>query len=43
MINVIHHNEAWGVIRLGQRMALGFEFRTSPADNDYAAIARGFG
>ena len=43
VINVIHNNEAWGVIRMGQRMALGFEFHTSLAGTDYAAIARGFG
>ena len=43
VINVIHNNAAWGVIRMGQRMALNFEFGTSLADTDYAAIARGFG
>ena len=43
VINVIHNNEAWGVIRMGQRLALDFEFGTSLAGTDYAAIARGFG
>lgn len=42
VINVIHNNEAWGVIRLGQEKA-GFEFATGLAGTDYAAIARGFG
>ena len=43
VINIIHNNEAWGVIRMGQRLALDFEFGTSLAGTDYAAIARGFG
>ena len=43
VVNIIHNNEAWGVIRMGQRMALNFEFHTSLAGTDYAAIARGFG
>ncbi len=43
VINVIHNNAAWGVIRMGQRKALDFELGTSLADTDYAAIARGFG
>jgi len=42
VVVVIHNNEAWGVIREGQRKA-GFEFGTSLAGTDYAAIARGFG
>jgi thiamine pyrophosphate-dependent acetolactate synthase large subunit-like protein len=43
VINIIHHNAAWGVIRQGQRMQLDFELGTSLAGTDYAAIARGFG
>ena len=43
VINVIHNNAAWGVIRMGQRRALDFELGTSLAGTDYAAIARGFG
>ena len=43
VINIVHNNAAWGVIRAGQRKSLDFEFGTSLADTDYAAIARGFG
>ncbi len=43
VISIIHNNAAWGIIRMGQRMALNFEFGTSLADTDYSAIARGFG
>lgn len=42
VVNVIHNNAAWGVIRAGQKKA-DFEFATSLEDTDYAAIARGFG
>jgi thiamine pyrophosphate-dependent acetolactate synthase large subunit-like protein len=40
---IIHNNEAWGIIRQGQKNARDFEFGTSLAGTDYAAIARGFG
>jgi thiamine pyrophosphate-dependent acetolactate synthase large subunit-like protein len=43
VVNIIHNNASWGVIRQGQRMQLGFEFGTSLDGTDYAAIARGFG
>jgi thiamine pyrophosphate-dependent acetolactate synthase large subunit-like protein len=43
VINVIHNNAAWGIIRAGQKAQLNFELGTSLADTDYAAIARGFG
>lgn len=43
VVNVIHDNAAWGIIRQGQRKALGFELGTSLEGTDYAAIARGFG
>ncbi len=43
VINVVHNNAAWGIIRHGQRMQFEFESGTSLADTDYAAIARGFG
>jgi acetolactate synthase-1/2/3 large subunit len=40
---VLHNNAAWGIIRAGQRNALGFEIGTALDGTDYAAIARGFG
>ena len=43
IITVIHNNEAWGIIRIGQRRALDFELGTDLSGTDYAAIARGFG
>lgn len=42
VINIIHNNAAWGVIREGQSKQ-GFEFGTSLEETDYAAIAEGFG
>ncbi len=43
VLNVIHNNGAWGIIRQGQRKAFDFEFGTGLEGTDYAAIARGFG
>jgi thiamine pyrophosphate-dependent acetolactate synthase large subunit-like protein len=43
VVNIIHNNAAWGIIRQGQKAQLGFEFATSLEGTDYAAIARGFG
>ncbi|HEX6723593.1 MAG TPA: thiamine pyrophosphate-dependent enzyme, partial [Burkholderiaceae bacterium] len=43
VITLVHNNEAWGVIRAGQRKQFDFEFATSLEGTDYAAIARGFG
>lgn len=43
VLTVIHDNAAWGIIRAGQRKALGFELGTGLEGTDYAAIARGFG
>lgn len=43
VINLIHNNAAWGIIRQGQRAQLGFELGTALDGTDYAAIARGFG
>ncbi|MBX3642943.1 MAG: thiamine pyrophosphate-binding protein [Rubrivivax sp.] len=43
VVTIIHNNAAWGIIRAGQRNQLDFEYGTSLADTDYAAIARGFG
>jgi len=43
VLTLIHNNEAWGIIRAGQRNALDFELGTSLQGTDYAAIARGFG
>ncbi|SEF34669.1 thiamine pyrophosphate-binding protein [Variovorax sp. NFACC27] len=40
---IVHNNAAWGIIRAGQRNALGFELGTALDGTDYAAIARGFG
>ena len=43
VINVIHNNEAWGIIRMGQRKQFDFELGSGLEGTDYAAIARGFG
>ncbi|RZA13375.1 MAG: aldehyde dehydrogenase family protein, partial [Lysobacteraceae bacterium] len=43
VINVIHNNAAWGIIRQGQKMQFDFELGTSLEETDYAAVARGFG
>ena len=43
VITVVHNNASWGVIRMGQKLGLGFEYATALEDTDYAAIARGFG
>jgi thiamine pyrophosphate-dependent acetolactate synthase large subunit-like protein len=43
VITLIHNNAAWGIIRAGQKMQLGFELGTGLENCDYAAIARGFG
>lgn len=43
VVNIIHNNAAWGIIRAGQKNALGFELGTALDGTDYAAIARGFG
>jgi acetolactate synthase-1/2/3 large subunit len=43
VVTLIHNNEAWGIIRAGQRKQYDFEFATSLEGTDYAAIARGFG
>jgi acetolactate synthase-1/2/3 large subunit len=43
VVTLIHNNQAWGIIRAGQRMQLDFEFATGLEGTDYAAIARGFG
>lgn len=43
VVTVIHNNEAWGIIRSGQKAQLGFEFGTGLEGTDYAGIARGFG
>ena len=43
VINVIHNNEAWGIIRQGQRKQFDFDLGTGLEGTDYAAIARGFG
>lgn len=43
ILSILHNNSAWGIIRAGQRNALGFELGTTLDETDYAAIARGFG
>ena len=43
VVNVIHNNAAWGIIRSGQKAQLDFELGTSLDGTDYAAVARGFG
>lgn len=43
VVTIIHNNEAWGIIRAGQKAQLGFEHGTGLEGTDYAAIARGFG
>ena len=43
VVNVVHNNAAWGIIRQGQKMQLDFELGTSLDGTDYAAVARGFG
>ena len=43
VINIIHNNAAWGIIRQGQKMQFGFEMGTGLEETDYATIARGFG
>lgn len=43
VVNIIHNNAAWGIIRASQRIQLDFELGTSLDGTDYAAIARGFG
>ncbi|MGV3572710.1 MAG: thiamine pyrophosphate-binding protein [Ramlibacter sp.] len=43
VLTVIHNNQAWGIIRAGQRAAMDFELGTALEGTDYAAIARGFG
>jgi acetolactate synthase-1/2/3 large subunit len=43
VVNIIHNNEAWGVIRSGQQRSKSFEFGVDLSGTDYAAIARGFG
>ena len=42
VINVIHNNAAWGIIRSGQQKQ-NFELGSSLEGTDYAAVARGFG
>jgi acetolactate synthase-1/2/3 large subunit len=43
VVTLIHNNQAWGIIRAGQRKQFDFEFATGLEGTDYAAIARGFG
>ena len=43
IINIIHNNASWGVIKMGQRRSFDFSFGTDLDGTDYAEIARGFG
>jgi thiamine pyrophosphate-dependent acetolactate synthase large subunit-like protein len=43
VVNIIHNNASWGIIRQGQKMQFDFELGTGLEETDYAAIARGFG
>lgn len=43
VVNILHNNAAWGIIRQGQKMQFDFELGTGLEETDYAAIARGFG
>lgn len=43
VINIIHNNSAWGVIKYGQRKGLDFELGVDLDGTQYDAIARGFG
>lgn len=43
IINIIHNNASWGVIKMGQRKSFDFSFGADLEGTDYADIARGFG
>jgi thiamine pyrophosphate-dependent acetolactate synthase large subunit-like protein len=43
IINIIHNNASWGVIKMGQRKSFDFSFGADLEGTDYAEIARGFG
>lgn len=43
IINIIHNNASWGVIKMGQRKTYDFSFGTDLEGVDYADVARGFG
>ena len=43
IINIIHNNASWGVIKMGQRRSFDFSFGADLEGTDYAEIARGFG
>ncbi len=43
IINIIHNNASWGVIKMGQRKSFDFSFGADLEGTDYAGIARGFG
>lgn len=43
IINVVHNNASWGVIKMGQRKTYDFSFGTDLDGIDYAQVARGFG
>ena len=43
VVNVIHNNASWGVIKVAHQRGYGFTMGDDLEGTDYAAIARGFG
>lgn len=43
VINIVHNNASWGIIKAGQKASLGFSMGADLEDTRYADIARGFG
>jgi thiamine pyrophosphate-dependent acetolactate synthase large subunit-like protein len=43
VINIIHNNASWGIIKAGQKASLKFSLGADLEDTRYADIARGFG
>ncbi|HWU63008.1 MAG TPA: thiamine pyrophosphate-binding protein [Ensifer sp.] len=43
IINIIHNNASWGVIKMGQMKTFDFSFGADLDGIDYAQVARGFG
>ncbi|MDR6820344.1 acetolactate synthase-1/2/3 large subunit [Neorhizobium sp. 2083] len=43
IINIIHNNASWGVIKMGQQKSYDFSFGADLDGIDYADVARGFG
>jgi acetolactate synthase-1/2/3 large subunit len=43
IVNIIHNNASWGIIKAGQRKAFDFMLGADLTDTNYAEIATGFG